>query len=81
MIETVLQSLYEKDGPIHLQTVRDIVSALHDVQVKLERELLITRANKIIILPPKQKKRRPKNGFISASVGPVRVIKLMLQFS
>jgi|GEM_PF-1917205 hypothetical protein len=46
MIETVLQSLYEKDGPVHLQTVRDIVSAMHDVQVKLERELLIVRAEK-----------------------------------
>ncbi|MEK3719242.1 hypothetical protein [Paenibacillus sp. FSL H8-0034] len=45
-IDTVLQTLYDKDGPIHVQTVRDILSAVHDVQVKLERELLIVCANK-----------------------------------
>jgi hypothetical protein len=45
-IDAVLQLLYEKDGPIHLQTVRDIVSAMHEVQIKLERELLIVRAEK-----------------------------------
>ena len=45
-IDAVLRSLYEKDGPVHLQTVRDIVSAMHEVQIKLERELLIVRAEK-----------------------------------
>jgi TPP-dependent 2-oxoacid decarboxylase len=56
MIETVLQSLYEKDGPVHLQTVRDIVSAMHDVQVKLERELLVLRAEKRLAARPTDRK-------------------------
>ncbi|TBL77428.1 hypothetical protein [Paenibacillus thalictri] len=45
-IDAVLQTLYDKDGPVHVQTVRDILSAMHEVQVKLERELLIVQANK-----------------------------------
>jgi len=45
-IDAVLQSLYEKDSPVHFQTVRDIISAMHEVQVKLERKLLIVRVEK-----------------------------------
>lgn len=56
MIETVLQALYEKDGPIYLQTVRDIVCAMHDVQVKLERELLLLRAEKRLAARPTDRK-------------------------
>ena len=52
MIETVLQALYEKDGPVHCQTLSDIVSAMHDVQVKLEREVLLLRAEKRLAARP-----------------------------
>lgn len=45
-IDAVLEALYHKDGPVHLQTVRDIVCAMHDVQAKLERELLLLRVEK-----------------------------------
>ncbi|MGU3471894.1 hypothetical protein ACLBWT_12170 [Paenibacillus sp. D51F] len=45
-IDAVLQALYKKDGPVHLQTVREIISVMHEVQVKLERELLILRTEK-----------------------------------
>ncbi|MEK5257586.1 hypothetical protein NST74_29505 [Paenibacillus sp. FSL F4-0125] len=45
-IDAVLQMLFKKDGPIHLPTVREIVAAMHEVQVKLERELLLVRIEK-----------------------------------
>jgi len=45
-IDALLQSLYEKDSPVHFRTVHDIISAMHEVQVKLERKLLIVRAKK-----------------------------------
>ncbi|MDH6372630.1 hypothetical protein M2444_004458 [Paenibacillus sp. PastF-3] len=45
-IDAVLQMLFKKDGPIHLPTVREIAAAMHEVQVKLERELLLVRIEK-----------------------------------
>lgn len=56
-IDAVLQALYKTDGPVHLQTVRDIVSAMHEVQVKLERELPIVRVEKR--LTARQMDRKP----------------------
>jgi hypothetical protein len=45
-IEAVLQMLFKKDGPIHLQTVREVIVAMHEVQIKLEREILLVRTEK-----------------------------------
>ncbi|WP_379156102.1 hypothetical protein [Paenibacillus sp. sgz5001063] len=45
-IEAVLQMLFKKDGPIHLLTVHEVVVAMHEIQVKLERELLLVRIEK-----------------------------------
>lgn len=46
MIDAVLEMLYKKESPVHLQTVREIVSAMHEVRIKLERELLLLRVEK-----------------------------------
>ncbi|AIQ38564.1 hypothetical protein R50345_30495 [Paenibacillus sp. FSL R5-0345] len=45
-IDTVLQMLFKKDGPIHLPTVHEVVVAMHEIQVKLDRELLLVRIEK-----------------------------------
>jgi hypothetical protein len=45
-IDAVLQMLFKRDGPIHLLTVHDVVVAIHEIQVKLDRELLLVRIEK-----------------------------------
>ncbi|OMD12608.1 hypothetical protein NSS98_30795 [Paenibacillus sp. FSL E2-0274] len=45
-IDAVLQMLYQKDHPIHLPTAQSIIAAMHEVQVKIERELLLLRTEK-----------------------------------
>lgn len=45
-LDAVLEALYKTDSPVHLQTVRDIVSAILETVLKLERELLMVRIEK-----------------------------------
>ncbi len=48
-IDAVLEMLYKKESSVHLQTVSEIVSAMHEVQVKLERELLLLKVEKRLV--------------------------------
>ena len=49
-IDAVLHAIYKVEGPLHLETSYEIVSATHDIQVKLERELIFVRAEKRLAL-------------------------------
>jgi hypothetical protein len=41
--------LYKKDGPIDLVIVKEMLTAMHDVRVKVDRELLLLNLEKKLV--------------------------------